>query len=60
MRMFLTGFKKPVVMRFASLDLVRGTWRVYTQNLDNAGTQTGTITTASVSIEENNDKSPVN
>ena len=60
MRMFLTGFKKPVVMRFASLDLVRGTWRIYTQNIDNAGTQTGTITTASVSIEENNDKTPVN
>lgn len=60
MRMFLTGFDKPVVMRFASLDLVRGTWRIYQQNLDNAAAQTGTITTASVSIEENNDKIPVN
>ena len=60
MRMFLTGFSKPVVLRFASLDLVRGTWRVYTQNLDNAAAQTGTLTTASVSIEENNDKLPVN
>lgn len=60
MRMFLTGFEKPVVMRLASLDLVRGTWRVYTQNLDNSASQTGTLTTASVSIEENNDKSPVN
>lgn len=60
MRMFLTGFEKPVVMRLASLDLVRGTWRVYTQNLDNSAAQTGTLTTASVSIEENNDKTPVN
>ena len=60
MRMFLTGFQRNVVLRFGSLDLVRGTWRVYTQNLDNGGAQTGTMTTASVSIEENNDKKPVN
>lgn len=60
MRMFLTGFQRDVVLRFASLDLVRGTWRVYTQNLDNSAAQTGTLTTASVSLEENNDKTPVN
>ncbi len=60
MRMFLTGFERPVVMRFASLDLVRGTWRVYEQNLDNTAAQTGTMTTASVNVEENSDKSPVN
>ncbi len=59
MRMFLTGFAQPVILRFASLDLVRGTWRVYQQNLD-GGTETGTLTTASVNIEENNDKKPVN
>ena len=59
MRMFLTGFENPVVLRFGSLDLVRGTWRVYEQNLDNSA-QTGTMTTASVSIEENSDKTPVN
>ena len=60
MRMFLTGFKRPVILRFGSLDLVRGTWRVYEQNLDNSGAQTGTMTTASVNIEENSDKKPVN
>ena len=60
MRIFLTGFKRDVVLRFGSLDLVRGTWRVYTQNLDNSSAQTGTMTTASVNIEENNDKTPVN
>ncbi len=60
MRMFLTGFEQPVVLRFASLDLVRGTWRVYDGNLENTGAQTGSMTTASVSIEENNDKTPVN
>ncbi len=60
MRMFLTGFEKPVVLRFASLDLVRGTWRVYEPNLDSSAAQTGSLTTASVSIEENTDKTPVN
>ena len=60
MRMFLTGFRHPVVMRFGSLDLVRGTWRVYEQQLDATTAQTGTMTTASVNIEENNDKTPVN
>ena len=59
MRAFLTGFKQPIVLRFGTFDLVRGTWRVYEQNLDNT-TQTGTMTTASVDIEENSDKSPVN
>ena len=28
MRMFLTNFQKPIVLRFATLDLVRGEWRV--------------------------------
>ncbi len=29
MRMMMTGFSKPVVLRFATLDLVRGEWRSY-------------------------------
>ena len=33
MRMFLKGWKKPVVMRFASLDLIRSSWRAYDQDL---------------------------
>ena len=60
MRMFLTDFKRPIVLRFGSFDLVRGTWRVYNQNLDGSVTGTGSMTTASVSIEENNEKTPVN
>ena len=59
-RMFLTGFEKPIVLRFGSLDLVRGTWRIYEQNLDNTASQTGHLSATSVNIEENNDKSPVN
>ena len=33
-RMFVTGFKIPVVLRFGELDLVRGDWRRYTRTLD--------------------------
>lgn len=59
MRMFLTQFRRPVVLRFGSLDLVRGEWRIYQQPLTNAPT-TGTIEVSAVNIEENNDKRPVN
>ncbi len=58
MRMFLTDFKKPIVMRFANLDLVRGEWRVYTQTLGSGGS--GTLEASNVNIEENSDKTPVN
>ena len=44
MRMFLTGFEKPVVLRFATLELVRGEWRTYTDALNN--TQQGASTTS--------------
>ena len=33
-RMFLTNFKMPVIMRFGELDLVRSDWRRYTRTLD--------------------------
>lgn len=60
MRMFLTNFQKPIVLRFATLDLVRGEWRVYEQTLDNSANESGTLTVGAVNIEENNDKTPVN
>ena len=60
MRMFLTEFQHPVIMRFGTFDLVRGEWRVYEQNLDNAASQGGKMTVSAVNIEENNDKTPVN
>ena len=60
MRMFLTGFEKPIVLRFGSLDLVRGDWRQYNQNLTNSSTTSGTMSVSAVSIEENSDKVPVN
>lgn len=60
MRMFLTNFQKPIVMRFGSLDLVRGEWRIYEQPLGNVATERGKMAVSAVNIEENNDKTPVN
>ena len=60
MRMFVTGFKHPIVLRFGTMHLVRGEWRIYQQNLDNTAAQTGQMAVSSVNIEENNDKTPVN
>ena len=60
-RMFLTGFEKPIVLRLANLDLVRGEWRVYQQNLGtSASASTGTLEASNVNIEEHGDKKPVN
>ncbi len=59
MRMFLTQFKRPIVLRFGSLDLVRGEWRIYQQPLSNVA-ENGTLEVSAVNIEENNDKRPVN
>ena len=60
MRMFLTSFKKPIVLRFANLDLVRGEWRVYEQPLSNTSSESGSMSVSAVNIEENNEKTPVN
>ena len=60
-RMFLTGFEKPIVLRLANLDLVRGEWRTYEQNLStNAASNSGTLEASNVNIEEHGDKKPVN
>lgn len=64
MRMFLTGFKKPVFLRFATLELVRGEWRTYNEALTNSQSSTtsksGTLDVSAVNIEENGNKTPVN
>ena len=60
MRMFLTGFQHPVVLRFGTLELVYGKWRIYEQNIDNSASQSGRLSVSAVNIEENNDKLPVN
>ena len=64
MRMFLTGFKRPIFLRLATLELVRGEWRTYSDVLNNSQSSTqsksGTLDVSAVNIEENGDKSPVN
>lgn len=61
-RMYMTGFEEPIVVRLANLDLVAGEWRNYTQPLytDEKPNVSGTIVPSAVNIEENNDKIPVN
>lgn len=58
MRMYLTDFNQPVVLRFATLDLTRGDYRLYQQALEPGGsnpatTPNTTFTSASVSKENN-------
>ncbi len=63
MRMYMTGFQDSVIMRFATLELVKGDWRIYQQALyrpDQIPSTNGNINIASVNIEENGDKEPVN
>ncbi|MFC0875840.1 cell surface protein SprA [Saccharicrinis sp. FJH2] len=64
MRMFLEDFEEPVILRFATLELVRGEWRKYTVPLDEIGENNykdgGVIDIGSVNIEENSDRTPVN
>ncbi|MGE4540446.1 MAG: cell surface protein SprA [Bacteroidales bacterium] len=66
MRMFMRGFEKPVVLRFATLELVRGEWRKYRQNLQAPGEyvvgDNGNDTKfdiSAVNIEENFYREPV-
>ena len=62
MRVFLTNFEEPIVLRFASFDLVKGEWRNYSKALftGDKPSVSGSLRTAAVNIEENNDKTPVN
>ncbi len=66
MRMFVRDFQKPVVLRFATLDLVKGEWRTYTQNIQAPGeyipndiANATTMDISAVNIEENGRRSPV-
>lgn len=66
MRIILNGFEQDVVIRFATLNLIRGEWRRYKQDIyQSAPTvteQTGEtiLEVSSVNIEENGSKVPVN
>ncbi len=62
MRLFMTGFDQPIVLRFATLNLVRGEWKEYEQPLYTGAMSdaSGTISVSAVNFEENNEKTPVN
>lgn len=62
MRMLLKGFSKPVVLRFGTLDLVRGDWRRYNQKLNKNLTKNNntTVDISTVNILENENRIPVN
>ena len=65
MRMFLNQFSEPVILRFATLDLVYSTWRKYDEDLLQPGDYpTGTtdetaFNISTVNIEENGSRQPV-
>ena len=66
MRMFVRGFQRPIVLRFATLDLVKGEWRTYTQGIQAPGeyqpndiANNTTLDISAVNIEENGRRYPV-
>ena len=63
-RMFFNGFENEVICRFASMELVRGEWRRYLNNLSDNEDQlddNNTIFDISViNIEENGFREPIN
>ena len=62
MRMVLSGFEQPVVFRFGTLELVRGDWRRYLQQINpkiNRNPNT-TVDISTVNILENENRIPIN
>jgi len=63
MRMMMKNFEEDVVLRFASLDLIRDDWRKYDQTLREDLTPSSEDTRfeiSAVNIEENASKEPIN
>ncbi len=65
MRVFFKDFDEPVICRFATLELIRGTWRSYDRSLMTAGeyapidNRETAFEVFSVNIEENGQRQPV-
>ncbi len=66
MRLYMTGFEDSVVLRFASMDLVRNQWRNFTYDLDTTGSYTQLPTNnktnfdvLAVNLEENSARYPI-
>ena len=66
MRMFLTNFAEPHVLRMANFQLVANQWRIFTDNLSDRGLQLppepydARFTLGTVNIEENSSESQAN
>jgi cell surface protein SprA len=70
MRMFLHNFTDTIILRFASLDLIRAEWRKYDRDLINLGddddnqivvpNENTIFEVSAVNIEENGARTPVN
>lgn len=66
MRMFVTGFRRDITLRFGALDLVRGEWRRFTSSFDEPTDtdedtefdQTG-FDVVSLNIQENGQREPI-
>ena len=66
LRVYMRDFEEPIVLRFATFDLVRNTWRTYTQDLleegdylpgqDSGNTE---FLVGTVSLEENGTRKPI-
>ena len=66
MRMYLSGFEDSVVLRFATLDMVRNQWRSFTYNVDTTGSYTQipsnsptVMNLLAVNVEENSNRQPI-
>lgn len=65
MRMYMKGFDEEVLLRFAKLELIRGEWRRYTQDLTQPGESVQTdpnltqFTIGAVNVEENDQRLPI-
>lgn len=62
MRMYMTNFRETTFLRFGTLQLVRGEWRTYQQDLSDPTmppSAKGTLEVSTVNIEENSDRKPI-
>ncbi len=65
MRMFMKDFDEEVLLRFARLELIRGEWRRYKEDLTEPGESVQTdpnltsFNIAAVNVEENDQRSPI-
>lgn len=65
MRMFLNDFDEPIILRFATLELVYSTWRKYSESLLQPGDYSPShddetnFSISTVNIEENGSRNPV-